>query len=127
MLKRWGDVFSGVGTVTLSLLSCMGCPMCLPLFAGLLSLIGVELIDLHTLFFPITIGFGLLTLGLMAYQIRTHHGPWIAFKLAVGAMGGMALSALLNYDYVLYGFLAAFMGCIVWNKKLLAHEGKTCC
>jgi hypothetical protein len=101
--------------------------MCLPLYAGVLSLIGVELVDLHMLFLPITMGFGLLTLGLMAYKIHTHHAPWIAFNLAIGAMGGMTLSAFLSYDYALYAFLAAFMGCIVWNKKLLVHEGKTCC
>jgi uncharacterized membrane protein len=127
MLKRWGDIFSGVGTITLSLLSCVGCPMCLPLYAGFLSLIGVELIDLHTLFFPITLGFGLLTLGFMAYQIHTHHGSWNVFMLAIVAMGGMSLCAFFGYDYVLYAFLAAFMACIVWNKKRLVHEGRQCC
>src|SRR5947207_15900029 len=127
MFKRWGDIFSGVGSITLTLLSCMGCPMCLPLYAGFLSIIGVELIDFHMLFLPITIGFGLLTLGLMAYQIHAHHGSWMAFKLATGAIVGMVIAAALGYEYFLYAFLAVFMGCIVWNKKLLTHDKKTCC
>ncbi len=127
MMKRWGDLFSGAGTVVLSLLSCAGCPMCLPLYAGFLSIIGIELIDIHVYFFPITIGFGLVTLGFMAYQIHTHHSHWIAFKLAIGAVTGMVVAAYFGYEYVLYGFLVAFMGCVLWNKKLMVHEGHKCC
>lgn len=127
MIKRWGDVFSGTGTVMLSLLSCMGCPLCLPLYAGFLSIIGIELIDINEFLLPIMIGFGLLTLGFMAYQIYTHHGSWLAFKLAAGAVVGMVTSAFFGYDYSLYAFLAAFMGCILWNKKLLVHKGNKCC
>lgn len=126
-MKRWGDIFSGTGTVVLSLLSCVGCPLCLPLYAGLLSIIGVELIDVHMYFFPVTIGFGLVTLGLMAYQIRHHQGSWSAFKLAVGAILGVVGAAFFGYEYLLYAFLATFMGCILWNKKQLIHKDHTCC
>lgn len=126
-MKRWGDIFSGAGTVVLSLLSCVGCPLCLPLYVGFLSILGIELIDIHAVFFPVTIGFGLLTLGFMAYQIRTHQGPWIALKLALGAMVGMLVSAFFGYEYLLYVFLASFMGCVLWNKKLLVHQGHHCC
>ena len=127
MMKRWGDIFSGAGTVVLSLLSCAACPMCLPLYAGFLSIIGIELIDIHAFFFPITIGFGLVTLGFMAYQIHTHHASWNAFKLAIGAVLGMMTSAFFGYEYLLYVFLISFMGCVLWNKKLLIHEGHKCC
>lgn len=127
MMKRWGDVLSGTGTVVLSLLSCMACPLCLPLYAGFLSIIGIELIDIHEFFFPIMIGCGSLTLGFMAYQIYTHQGSWIAFKLAIGAITGMIMSAFFGYEYALYAFLAAFMGCVFWNKKLLVHKGSKCC
>lgn len=127
MIKRWGDVFSSTGTVVLSLLSCMGCPLCLPLYAGLLNIVGIELIDTHEFLFPIMSAFGLLTLGFMAYQIHTHQGSWIAFKLATGAVLGMLTSAFFGFDYSLYAFLAAFMGCVFWNKKLLMHKGNKCC
>jgi mercuric ion transport protein len=127
MIRRWGDVASGAGTVALSLLSCMACPLCLPLYAGLLSVIGIELIDIHAFFFPITIGFGLLTLGFMAYQIHTHHASWMAFKLALGTVIGMAAAAFFEYEYLLYAFLIAFMGSILWNKRQLNHQGQKCC
>lgn len=127
MMKRWGDILSGTGTVALSLLSCAACPMCLPLYAGFLSVIGIELIEVHTFFFPMTIGFGLVTLGFMAYQISTHQGSWKAFKLAIGAVIGMVAAAFFGYEYLLYLFLILFMGCVLWNKKRLAHQGTKCC
>ncbi len=122
-MKRWSDLFSGAGTVAASLLSCAVCPMCLPIYAGFLSLIGIELIDIHDYFFPITLLFSLLTLGFMAYQTHTHHGTWTPFKLATGAVIGIITSAFFGFEYVLYGCLALFMGSILWNKTQLTHEG----
>ena len=127
MIRRWGDVLSGAGTVVLSLLSCMGCPMCIPLYAGILSVIGIEIIDIHAFFFPITIGFGLITLGFMAYQIHKHHASWTTFKLALGAVMGMLTAAFYGYEYLLYAFLITFMGSVIWNKRQLAHQGQKCC
>jgi hypothetical protein len=126
-MKQWGDILSGMGTVVLSLLSCAGCPLCLPLYAGLLSAIGIELIDIHSFFLPITIGFALLTLGFMAYHSHRHQGPWLPFKLAIGTVLGMVMAAYFGFEYLLYAFLLLFMGCVLWNKKLLLHEGHKCC
>lgn len=126
-MKKWGDVFSGSGTVILSLLSCAACPMCLPIYAGFLSLIGIELIEVHEYFLPITLVFGIVTLGFMAYQTYTHQGKWTPFKLAIGAAVGMVTSALLGYEYFLYASLALFMGSVIWNKKTLIHDGHGCC
>jgi cytochrome bd-type quinol oxidase subunit 1 len=105
----------------------MGCPMCLPLYAGLLSIIGIEIVDIHVYFFPVTIGFGLVTLGLMAYQIRTHNASWTPFQWALGAVAGMLVAAYFGYEYLLYAFLVPFMGCIIWNKRKLTHQGQKCC
>jgi hypothetical protein len=126
-MKRWGDIFSGTGTVVISLLSCAACPMCLPIYAGLLSLIGIELADIHEFFFPMMIAFGLMTLGFMAYQIYKHHGIWTPFKLALVAALGMGTSAFFGYEYILYVCLALFMGSVIWSKKSLIHEGHGCC
>jgi hypothetical protein len=126
-MKRWGDVLSGAGTVIVSLLSCAVCPLCLPIYAGFLSVVGIELAEIHTFFFPIMFTFGLITLGFMAYQIYTHQGTWTPFKLALGATLGMGASAVLGYEYALYACLALFMGSILWNKKSLIHEGQGCC
>lgn len=126
-MKRWGDVFSGTGTVITSLLSCAACPLCLPIYAGLLSLIGIELIDIHEYFFPVMITFSLLTLGFMAYQIYLHRSPWTPFKLAALAVLGMISCSLLGYEYILYACLALFMGSIIWSKRSHVHEDHGCC
>jgi hypothetical protein len=126
-MKAWSDVLSGAGTAILSLLSCAICPMCLPLYAGLLSIVGIELGNIHEYFFPIMLVFALITLGTMARQTYRHHGGWTPFKLAIGAALGMALSAFYGFEYFLYAFLALFMGSILWNKKSLTHNENGCC
>ncbi|MBY0500992.1 MAG: MerC family mercury resistance protein [Alphaproteobacteria bacterium] len=126
-MKKWGAFFSGIGTIILSILTCIGCPMCIPIYAGFLSLIGVELADVHEYFFPIMLIFGLITLGFMAYQIYRHHSSWTPFKLAGTACIGMAISAFFGYEYVLYALLAIFMGSVIWSKRTLSHQGHECC
>ncbi len=126
-MKRWGDVMSGTGTVLLSLLSCSICPLCLPLYAGLLSLIGLEIAEINHIFFPFMIAFATFTLGFMAYQIQTHHSKWTPFMTASAASLGMIGSAYLGFEYLLYAFLALFMGSVLWNKRSLTHEGHDCC
>jgi len=132
-MKRWADIFSGAGAGALSLLSCASCPACFPLYAGFLSvlgsIIGIELVDVHLFFFPVAIVLSLISLGSMAYQIRSHHGLWMPFKLAAGAAAGMVGAAYLEYEYLLYGFLFLFMGSVIWNKRALQvlHEHNKCC
>ncbi|MBS0272001.1 MAG: hypothetical protein JSR85_05075 [Proteobacteria bacterium] len=126
-MRRWSDVFSGTGTVVTSLLSCAACPVCLPIYAGFLSLIGIELAEIHVLFFPIMMIFATCTLGFMAYQIHSHQGTWEPFKLALAAAFGIIISALLGYEYILYISLAFFMGSVIWSKKTLIHGDHGCC
>jgi len=126
-MKQWGDIFTGVGTLVLSLLSCAICPLCLPMYAGLLSFVGIELGGLHAFFFPIMIIFSFVTLGFMAYQIYTREGKWAPFKLALGAAFGMGVFSFYDYEYALYACLALFMGSILWNKKSLIHADRSCC
>ena len=126
-MKKWGGVFSGAGTVVISLLSCAACPLCLPLYAGLLSLIGIELAEVHEFFFPIMTIFAIATIGFMAYQIYHHHGKWSPLVLATTSASGMAGAAFMGYEYLLYSCLALFMGSVFWNKKTLVHEGHECC
>jgi len=126
-MKKWGDVFSGSGTVIASVLSCAICPMCLPVYAGCLSIVGIEFSEIHEYLFPIMLIFGLGTLGFMAYQIHTHQGKWTLFTAAGIAALGMILSARYDYDYLLYACLVLFMGSVIWNKKTLIHHGHGCC
>jgi hypothetical protein len=126
-MKKWGDVFSGTGTVLLSLLSCAACPMCLPIYAGLLSVIGFELAEIHHIFFPVMLAFAIITLGLMAYQIRSHHGKWAPFQIAIFSAIGMVVASYLGLEYLLYCFLALFMGSVIWNKRTLVHKEHGCC
>lgn len=126
-MTKWGDIVGGTGTVLTSLLSCAFCPMCLPLYAAFLSLIGIEVTGVQAYFFPFMILFSLLSLSIMAYQTYTHRGVWIPFVFAMIACLGMITCAYQGYEYLLYVCVFFFMGSILWNKKRLTHEGRKCC
>lgn len=126
-MKRWGEIFSGTGTVLLSLLSCSVCPMCLPIYAGILSLVGVELSEISAFFFPVMIFFSVITLSFMGYQIYKHHGSWKIFSIALASGLSMISAAFLGYEYILYASVAFFIGSIFWNKRTLTHHGPGCC
>lgn len=125
-MKRWADVVSSAGAVLLSILSCAFCPLCIPLYAGILGFIGIEVGNLQSFMLPLAAIFSLSSLGFMAYQIHTHHSKWSPFILGFFAMIGMISSAFYDLDIPLYLSLAFFMGSVFWNKRLLTH-GHGCC
>lgn len=127
IMRRWGDIISATGAVLTSLLSCAFCPLCIPFYAGLLSILGFKIGNVEALLIPGMLLFTLLSLGFMAYQIHTHKGRWTPFKLGVLSALGMVSCALLNYEILLYVCLASFMGSIFWNKRILTHTGHDCC
>ena len=126
-MKKWSSILSGAGAAILSVLSCAGCPGCLPLYVGILGLIGIELGDVHEFLFPIMILFSLLSLGLMVRQIRKHHGSWKPFILAASASVGMGAAAFCGYELLLYVCVALFMGGILWSKRAHVHGGHHGC
>lgn len=125
-MKPWADVVASIGAGILSILSCAFCPLCIPLYAGVLGFLGIELGRFQFLFLPLAALFSLSSMGIMAYQIYTHRSKWTPFIVGVLAMIGMLSSAFYDHDLLLYAFLALFMSSIVWNKRLLTH-GHGCC
>ncbi len=128
MVKRWGDIVSGMGAFALSLLSCALCPLCLPVYAGVLSLMGLEFTPLHHFLFPATAVFASFSLGFMAYQTYIHKGKWTPFGTAFVAVFCMLIATFYDIDVLLYTSLALFMASLLWNKKsLVHHKGDHCC
>lgn len=127
-MKKCGDIISGAGAIVFSLLSCVLCPLCLPVYIAFLGMIGFECSNLHTFFFPGIAIFSTLSLGFMAYQIHTHHGKWTPFIFALFAVFGMLFSDFCDIDFLKYISLSLFVGSLIWNKRSVTHKkGNTCC
>ena len=122
MHKSSGSIVSSVGAVFTSLLSCAACPMCLPVYAGLLSLVGFELTELSVYFFPIMLGFLGWTLFLMtrqAIKLKTDIRP---VALAAIAATAIVTSTWHGYETLIYACLVMFMGSVFWNKSILKRK-----
>lgn len=129
MHKTWTPIISTLGTVFTSLLSCAACPACLPIYAGLLSLLGFELFEINTYFFPIMIAFLTVTIGLMATQVLRRKANPRPLMVAGGAAAFIVWGSLVGNEVILYLSLAAFMVSVFWNKNLIKKSscGGGCC
>lgn len=131
MPKHSASILSSVGAVLTSLLSCATCPMCLPIYAGALSLVGFELSEYSSYFFPIMIAFLVWTLFLMARQTLKHNTD--ARPLALGVISALAIatSTWHGHEMLMYACLVGFMASVFWNKSILKKAAgcpdRTCC
>lgn len=119
MHKTSTSIFHSIGAVFTSLMSCAACPACLPIYAGLLSFLGVELFEINAYFFPLMIASLGLTLALMAWQIFKRTADYRPLLVGIAAAGVVVWGASVGYEWLLYPSLALFMGAIFWNKSLL--------
>jgi hypothetical protein len=124
MHKTSTSIFHSTGAILTSLLSCAACPACLPIYAGLLSLLGIELFEVSLYFFPLMLGSLGFTLALMARQVFFRKADYRPLLISVAAAGIIVWAAVVGQELPLYLSLAAFMGSIFWNKALLK---KTAC
>lgn len=124
MHKTSTSIFHSTGAILTSLLSCAACPACLPIYAGLLSLLGIELFEVSLYFFPLMLGSLGFTLALMARQVFFRKADYKPLLISFLAAGVIIWGAVVGEELILYLSLAAFMGSIFWNKSLLK---KTAC
>ncbi len=124
MHKTSTSIFHSTGAILTSLLSCAACPACLPVYAGLLSLLGIELFEINLYFFPLMLGSLGFTLALMARQVFFRKADYRPLLISVLASCVIIWGAMVGQELALYLSLPIFMGSIFWNKALLK---KTVC
>lgn len=91
------------------------CPACWPLYAGILSSLGVGFIDYTLYILPATEAMLLVSLLTLGWKARQRHGYW---PLALGT-GASALllggKFYLGNDWLFYAGVALLIGASVWN------------
>ena len=92
------------------------CPACWPVYAGLLSSLGLGFLLDTAWLLPLTVFFLIIALLALAYRARSRRGY---APLCVGIMAvGMILFSkfVINSDIFLYMGLAMLLGSSVWNS-----------
>jgi len=105
-------VFSGIATV---LLPKAACPACWPIYAGVLSSLGLGFLLKTVYLFPLTAAFLFIAVVALAYKakLRKGYGPFI-----LGVIGaGMVLIGKFMYQNnpVMYGGIILLLTASFWN------------
>jgi len=123
------SIWTVIPAVIVSLLPALSCPACWPVYAGLLSSIGVGFFNYTPYLLPLLIIFISVSVIALAYEDRKRGRYWIT---VVGFAGGLAivLNQLgLNSELLLYGGITLLIGSSLVStvKKSLVHRGSAKC
>ena len=111
----WTRALSVLPGAGLTLLPIGTCPACWPVYAGVLSSLGLGFLLSSAYLLPATVAFLAFALGTLAYGARSRRGyaPFAVGVLAstLALFGKFGLSS----DPVLYAGLALLVGASIWN------------
>jgi hypothetical protein len=100
--------------------ACPPCPLCMPKYAAILSLLGLPLADYSHYLTPLmllSMAFTLWSLHYQAKKFSFDHGP---FCLCLSAIALLILNRFLfTFTWGAYGGLGLFFIAIVWNQQRL--------
>ncbi len=102
----------GIGV---ALLPKLVCPCCWPLYAGVVSSIGLGFLISTAYLLPITAAFLILALAVLAFRARQRHGHG---PLLLGIAGSAAIvigKFSLGLNWVTYGGVAVLVTASIWN------------
>lgn len=117
-------VLPGVGV---SLLPKLGCPLCWPAHAGLLSSVGLSFLVSTKYLLPLTISFLGITLGALAFRVRNRHGYGPLALGLIAAAGVLVGKFDWNSNSVLYGSVGLLVVTSLWNAWPHPPASMSCC
>ena len=123
----WEAIFGAVPGIAAALLPVGTCPACWPLYAGLLSSLGLGFLLYATYLLPLTAGLLLFSLGTMVYRAKTRRG-YGPFALGLLAATGILVGKFaLASDLVFYSGAVLFVVAALWNAWPKTKTTASCC
>src|SRR5579884_1177672 len=100
----------------IALLPKLTCPVCWPVYAGILSSLGLGFINYTTYLLPLTILFLVLAVASLGYRAKNRRGykPFILGVLA--AIIVIVSKFIFVSDLTTYGGIVLLMGTSLWNS-----------
>ena len=115
MMRTWKQSALTIPGISVALVPKLICPLCWPLYAGIVSSVGLGFLIGTAYLLPITSAFLILTLavlGLRAKQ-RQGYGPFVAGIVASGAI--LIGKFFLESNPIMYGGVGLLVFASVWN------------
>ncbi len=105
-------VAPGIGV---ALLPKLACPLCWPLYAGIVSSLGLGFLISTTYLLPITVVFIALTLGVLALRVNQRRG-YAPFFLGIAASAVLLTGKFfLDSARITYSGIGLLVAATIWN------------
>lgn len=129
LLRIFALIPAFIGSLLPVFKACPPCPVCMPIYAGLLSLLGLELAEYGMYVVPVMLGSMALTIGSIGYQAIRYHGHHTLFFLCLGGCSAI-LSGKFLFDFlplVYLGMLCLITSVIGSRIVMRHHHNATTC
>ena len=121
--RSWLAVLPAIGVAMLPKLAC---PACWPVYAGLLSSVGLGFLINTTYLLQLTVAFLVVAVGALAFRARKRHGfgPFVLGLVAAAVV--IIGKFLFESDPAMYGGIALLVGASVWNTWPKHKRASSC-
>src|SRR5437899_278596 len=115
MTRTWRQTFLPMPGIGVAMLPKLLCPMCLPLYAGIVSSVGLGFLVGTAYLLPITSAFLILTVAVLGFRARQRRGfgPFLIGLVASGAV--LTGKFHLESNPLIYGGVGLLLAASVWN------------
>lgn len=111
----WQNVLSVLPSIFVAMLPKLTCPLCWPLYTGILSSFGIAFVNYTAYLLPLTIFFLLISLVTFGYKAKRRRGY---YPLALGIVASLIIVVGkfgFNHDWALYAGVILLVIASLWN------------
>ena len=125
-MRPWRQTLLTLPGIGVALLPKLACPMCWPLYAGILSSMGLGFLISEAYLLPFTIAFLAVTLAVLYFRAkdRRGYGPLLLGLIASALI--VAGKFFLDSTPIMYGGVVLLVAASVWNTWPLRINKAVC-
>lgn len=121
----WQNVIAILPSVFVALLPKLTCPLCWPLYAGILSSFGIAFVNYTPYLLPLTIVFLLISLFTFGYKAKRRRGYYPLFLGVIASLIILIGKFAFDHDWALYVGVFLLVIASIWNGWPVKN-GKSC-
>lgn len=113
--RTWREGLLALPGIGVALLPKLACPLCWPLYASIVSSLGLGFLISTAYLLPITVAFMVMILGVLAFRANQRRG-FGPFLLGIAASAAVLMGKFyLESAFVTYSGIGLLVAASVWN------------
>jgi len=112
---RWRQGLLAVPGIGVALLPKLACPLCWPLYAGIVSSLGLGFLISTAYLLPFTVGFLSLTLVVLGFRARQRRGYRPLLLGVAASAAALTGKFFMDSNAVTYSGICLLVAASVWN------------